>query len=59
MSTSFWTTLANYCNELAPVTGPLLSTIGATASALERAADGSRSLTASSATLECLLTEDE
>lgn len=55
MSPSFWTTLSAYCNELAPVSGPLLSTIGETADAITRATHRAASLSASSATLEELL----
>lgn len=39
--TTFWTTLAAYCSELAPVTGPLLKALGDTASAIERASSTS------------------
>lgn len=34
---TFWNTLATFCNELAPVTGPLLQALGDTAGAIERA----------------------
>ena len=37
-----WNSIAHYCNELAPVVGPLLAAVGATASALERASSPSR-----------------
>lgn len=42
--TTFWTTLATYCSELAPVTGPLLNALGETASAIERADRSTSSL---------------
>lgn len=48
MSQSFWTTLASYCNELAPVTGPLLSAVADTAHAVERASNQTTALNASS-----------
>jgi hypothetical protein len=61
MSSSFWTSLASYCNELAPVAGPLLGAIGETASAVDRAGRQTQSLRASSRTLEAdlLATEDD
>lgn len=34
---SFWATIASYANELAPVAGPLLTALGETAGAIERA----------------------
>jgi hypothetical protein len=34
---SFWRTVANYANELAPVAGALLDAIGQTAIAVDRA----------------------
>jgi len=61
MSASFWTSLASYCNELAPVAGPLLGAIGETANAVDRAGRQTQSLRASSRTLEAdlLATEDD
>jgi hypothetical protein len=41
---SFWGTVANYANELAPIAGALLDAIGQTASAIERADHRSRCL---------------
>jgi hypothetical protein len=32
-----WTTIACYCRELAPISGPLLDCIGQTAAAIHRA----------------------
>jgi aspartate/glutamate racemase len=55
MATSFWTTLSAYCNELAPVVGPLLSTIGNTADAITRASTRTTALIASSDTMEDLM----
>ncbi|MCP9796204.1 hypothetical protein [Cyanobium sp. Lug-B] len=34
---NFWTTIAIFCRELAPISGPLLDCIGQTAAAIERA----------------------
>lgn len=34
---NFWTSLATYCQELAPVAGPLLASVGETADAIDRA----------------------
>jgi hypothetical protein len=45
-SNSFWSTIASYANELAPVAGPLLNAIGQTADAIDRAERRSRSLEA-------------
>jgi hypothetical protein len=45
-SDSFWSTIASYANELAPVAGPLLDAIGQTADAIDRADRQSRSLEA-------------
>jgi hypothetical protein len=61
MSSSFWNQLATYCQELAPVAGPLLGAVGDTASAVERAGRQTRSLQASSRTLaaDLLATEDD
>ena len=60
MSQSFWTSLASYCQELAPVAGPLLSAVGNTAEAVERAGRQTNSLRASSRSLsaDLLATED-
>ena len=43
---NFWTTVATFCRELAPVSGQLLESIGQTAAAIERAEHGTRSLRA-------------
>jgi hypothetical protein len=51
-SGSFWSTIASYANELAPVAGPLLDAIGQTAHAIERAERQSRSLEAAWEELE-------
>jgi hypothetical protein len=61
MSESFWSSLATYCQELAPVAGPLLGAVGETASAVERAGRQTKSLKAASRTLEAdlLATEDD
>ena len=48
----FWTTLANYATELAPVAGPLLEAIGHTANAIDRADRRNRSLEAEARWLE-------
>ncbi|MFZ9655506.1 MAG: hypothetical protein ACO29V_07665 [Limnohabitans sp.] len=48
MTPSFWTALASYCQELAPVAGPLLSAVGDTAEAVDRAGRSSSALRASS-----------
>ena len=42
----FWTTLASYATELAPVAGPLLEAIGHTAKAIDRADHRNRFLEA-------------
>ena len=44
MTPSFWTALATYCQELAPVAGPLLSAVGDTADAVDRAGRPSKTL---------------
>ncbi len=41
---SFWTTIATFCRELAPISGPLLDSIGQTAAAIERAKYESRTI---------------
>jgi hypothetical protein len=51
MTSSFWTALASYCQELAPVAGPLLSAVGDTAEAVDRAGRSSSALRASSRSL--------
>jgi len=43
---NFWTTVATFCRELAPISGPLLDSIGQTAAAIDRAEHGTRSLRA-------------
>ncbi len=45
-SDSFWSTIASYANELAPVAGPLLDAIGQTANAIDRVERQSKSLEA-------------
>ncbi len=61
MSSSFWASFASYCNELAPVAGPLLGALGETANAVDRAGRQTQSLRAASRTLEAdlLATEDD
>jgi len=61
MSQSFWSSLSSYCAELAPVAGPLLSAVGETAHAIERAGTQTRSLPTRSRTLrhELVLTDDD
>lgn len=51
MSTNFWVALASYCQELAPVAGPLLSAVGDTAEAVDRAGRSSSTLRTSSHSL--------
>lgn len=51
MSTNFWVALASYCQELAPVAGPLLSAVGDTAEAVDRAGRSSSALRTSSHSL--------
>ena len=46
MTATFWTSLASYCQELAPVAGPLLSAVGDTASAVDRAGRSTKALSA-------------
>jgi hypothetical protein len=41
---NFWTTIATFCRELAPISGPLLDCIGQTAAAIDRADNESRLL---------------
>jgi hypothetical protein len=61
MTQSFWTALASYCQELAPVAGPLLSAVGDTAQAVDRAGRQTKSLRSASRALEAdlLATEDD
>jgi hypothetical protein len=48
----FWTTIATYATELAPMAGPLLEAIGQTAKAIDRADQRNRSLEAEARWLE-------
>ena len=48
----FWTTIATYATELAPMAGPLLEAIGQTASAIDRADRRNRCLEAEGRWLE-------
>lgn len=41
---NFWSSLAALCSELAPVVGPLVSVVGETASAVDRASADQRKL---------------
>ena len=41
---NFWTTVATFCRELAPVSGPLLDCIGQTAAAIDRAGYAERTM---------------
>lgn len=61
MSESFWSSLATYCQELAPVAGPLLGAVGETANAVERANRQTKALRSATRTLEAdlLATEDD
>lgn len=43
---NFWATIATFCRELAPISGPLLDSISQTAAAIDRAGYGTRSLRA-------------
>ena len=58
MSDNFWSTLASYCQELAPVAGPLLSAVGDTASAVERAGRTTSALTTENDRLSRLISAD-
>ena len=58
MTPSFWTALSTYCQELAPVAGPLLSAVGDTAEAVDRAGRSSSALRASSRSLSAELLDD-
>lgn len=44
MPRDFWSTLSDFCTELAPVSGPLLSVLGETAAAIDRANNPPRKL---------------
>jgi hypothetical protein len=59
MTASFWTSLATYCQELAPVAGPLLGAVGDTASAVDRAGRSTKALGNDSARLEQLLSAED
>lgn len=61
MSSSFWNTLAGYCQELSPVVGPLLGCVADTAEAIDRASSQTQSLrTISARTVKARLSpEDE
>jgi hypothetical protein len=41
---NFWTTIATYCRELAPISGPFLDTISQTAAAIDRAGNRQRTV---------------
>jgi hypothetical protein len=41
---NFWSTIATFCRELAPISGPLLNCIGQTAAAIDRAESEPRRL---------------
>lgn len=58
MTASFWTSLATYCQELAPVAGPLLGAVGETAAAVDRAGRSTAALNRSSDQLEHLLSAE-
>ncbi len=61
MTQSFWTSLASYCQERAPVAGPRLSAVVDTAEAVDRAGRQTKSLRSASRALEAdlLATEDD
>jgi hypothetical protein len=59
MTATFWTSLASYCQELAPVAGPLLSAVGDTATAVDRAGRSTKALRDDSARLEQLLSAED
>lgn len=48
----FWSTIATYATELAPIAGPLLNAIGNTANAIDRADRRNRSLEAKTLWIE-------
>ena len=54
VQSGFWSTIAAYTSELAPVAGPLLEAIGQTASAIDRAERQTRALEAAWEELEKL-----
>lgn len=54
-NSSFWSTLADYASELAPVAGPLLAAVSDTAAAIDRAGSSTRALRGSSAALNATL----
>jgi len=59
-SPTFWTSLASFCQELAPVAGPLLSAVGETASAVDRAGRSTPAIRGGKTQLaELLSAEDE
>lgn len=59
MTATFWNSLASYCQELAPVAGPLLSAVGDTATAVDRAGRSTKALRDDSARLEQLLSAED
>ncbi len=59
MAASFWTSLATYCQELAPVAGPLLGAVGDTATAVDRAGRSTQALRSDSDRLEQLLSAED
>lgn len=52
---TFFTSLASFCEELAPVVGPLLSTVADTSNAIDRANKRNESLLLESRALEVAL----
>lgn len=52
---TFFTSLASFCEELAPVVGPLLSTVADTSNAIDRANKRNESLLLESRALETAL----
>lgn len=54
-SSSFWSAIADYAAELAPVAGPLLAAVSDTAAAIDRAGTSPRALRGSSAALDATL----
>jgi hypothetical protein len=59
MAASFWTSLATYCQELAPVAGTLLGAVGDTATAVDRAGRSTQALRSDSDRLEQLLSAED
>lgn len=49
MPRDFWSTISDFCTELAPVSGPLLSVLGETAAAIDRANNPPRQLKSAAA----------